>query len=412
MVNGIKQRVFLGAVLLVWSAASWTEAEALASTSSGPHAGQTVHDGGWFPDWDVPDFGFDWGPILGGRYQEWTVSEPASDADGAQSTSTTWRTLSIEGGVHLRAHHVPVFRSDKSSGPASELNQSRSSADESVAAQPVAHPVTVTLSPSAGYAYGRSVVTSDSGSSARDADFSADFEGQYHRMLLGLQATSFYRMVRYSLGLNYGRVFGEARFGVPLTQAEVVQDVGLRTTRRLSLHVSPTFGRIYRNEFQSFVTQYTDVWLHARLTPFASLVVDTGPGVSFDWLPELDAGSRSVYWRGVMGWQIFGPLAVSVDARYEVDAESDTPPGLHSSQDTSLSQQAREPLRELQSASAHVFRQTDDFQALFFVGLRGILFGWSVGYLSLYQASHALERESKRQSKSSQGFGIFGQVTL
>jgi hypothetical protein len=357
----------------------------------------------WLPYWDVPEFDFNWGPILGGSYQEWQSAVPRSDGAGGPEQTVSTRILSLEGGVRLSLDHLPIYRtsvaepdrSEKKELAPAELATSGSS-------------LTITMTPSAGYAFGKIFSLENENKDAQATAFSqapANREGTYHRALAATKVTAFYRMMRYSVGVNYGGIFGDEAVGAPRSQIELVQDFGLRTTKRSSLHLTPTLGRVFEESLSDYGLQYTDLWFHLLVGPFFSAVLDFGPGVAFDWRPSLSTGSSSSYFKANFSWDIFGPFAIAANGRYEIDVLFDRP-----DQATLLGgSPERDPLQDLGAPASHVSRESDELTVLLFVGLKGVLLGWSVGYLSLHDVKNAFERNGVRETGSSQGFGVCGQ---
>ena len=348
----------------------------------------------WFPDWDVPQWGWTWGPILGASYQEDNVGQDEST-----------RLLTLEGGLRLSIDHLPLYV------------DAPTEAELPIDVDTVPPAIRVTATPRVGYAYGQAVFVDEgeddqTGASVTDADEQASrslAEGSYHRVNAGVTVFTFFQAFRYSLGVQYGGLLGDSSLGLPRNQLELGQDFALRLTRRSSLHLTPVFGRIFGDIWSSFTTQYSDLWLHWTYRPFASFAVDLGPGLTWVWLPKSDTGAQGLDWRTHVSWQVWGPLLVDLRGRYEIESQIDSP--LNSSAAT-LVTPTREPLRDLGVPASYGLRRADDLEVLGFVGLKGVLLGWSVGYMVLYEMTHALEREGTRSTRSTQGLGLYGQITL
>lgn len=351
----------------------------------------------WFPDWNVPHFDFFLLPILGASYESNKVTRTISDPDapgGVQTLTATRRALTLEAGARFYLHDIPLV--------------GHQGGDDPVSARPYdlpTSPLAMTLSPYAGYAFGRltELEVSDEAAKTLGVEPLPKRSGNYHRILAGTHLTTYYRYFRYRIGLDFGRIFGDREILEPRNQAQLAQDFGIKLTERSSAHLSPTIGRIFTAGLADHSLQYTDIWLHLRWNPVLSALFDLGPGQGFDWFPQSSFGTRATYFKALFDWEIIGPLAVAARARYEIAVNNDFDT---SSREGEESLQSRNPIADLGTPSAQALRFTDDLSLLLFAGLKHILGGVSVGYLSLHEYSNAFERKGKRTSRSSQGLGV------
>jgi hypothetical protein len=353
----------------------------------------------WFPDWGIPEFDYALIPILGASYESNKVTRIAADpdsADGSQTFTSTRRQLTLEAGARFYLNDIPL------------VNRDRRGSDQPTPARTYdlpPSPLAMTISPYVGYAFGRvtEVEVNDDDAKRLGLEPLPKRNGNYHRVLAGAPVTTYYRYFRYRIGVDFARIFGDREILEPRTQTELEQDFGFKLTERTSAHLSPTVGRIFTKSFSEHSLQYTDIWLHLRWNPFFSVALDLGPGQGFDWYPMPGFGSEATYFKAQLDWEIFGPLAVAARARYEINVNNNFD---SSTRDDEDSNQTRSPMEDLGRPSTQALRFTDDLSLLLFAGLKNIIGGISVGYVSLHEFSNTFERKGKRTSQSSQGLGV------
>lgn len=342
---------------------------AAAPSSDGQHAVQEAADPGqqspFFPDWPTPDFGFSVRPILG---LAWDTVRVSLERPGGGQEEISTETLSIEGGLRLGVQNIPVLPGNPG----------------------------VSISPYAGYAYGKRFELSES-DGVEDAT--------YHRIMVGETTALRIKMFRYELGLHYGRIFGEPRLTPTSNQLEIVQDLGLKTTQRTSVHSTVLVGRVYAESYGAYAVQYTDVWLHLKWNPVLSVSIDLGPGRDFIWFPVTEQSASNTYARALLGWDIFGPFGVSGRLQYEIAA--DARDRTDDSARAGSTGEQREPLQDLGARANRLGRLEDSTSFLFFAGLRNLLFGVSFGYISRYDVLNTFERSGARKVSSTQGLGVY-----
>lgn len=319
----------------------------------------------FFPDWPSPNLGLSVRPILG---LAWDTVRVSVEKPGVGQEERSFEALSIEGGLRLGVQNIPVVPGNPG----------------------------LSISPYVGYAYGKRFVLSES-------DGVEDVT--YHRIMVGETTAVRIKMFRYALGLHYGRIFGDRSLTKTSNQVEIIQDFGLKTTRRTSVHTTVLVGRVYAERFGVFAVQYTDVWLHLKWNPFLSLSVDLGPGRDFIWYPVNEQSASNTYARALLGWDIFGSFGLSGRLQYEIAADFSGP--ARESASVASSDELREPLQDLGTSAHRLGRIEDAASFLFFAGLRNLLFGVSFGYISRYEVLNTFERAGTRKVSSTQGLGFY-----
>jgi hypothetical protein len=319
----------------------------------------------FFPDWQAPSLDFSIRPILAFAWD--TVRVSAQGPDGSQR-DVGYDTLTMEGGLRLGVQNMPLVTGN----PGLEV------------------------SPYVGYAYGQRVVQSN------DMDIS---DWTYHRIMLGETTAVRIRMVRYELGLHFGRIFGSGTGFTPSSQLEVVQDLGLKTTQNTSIHTTLTVGRLFEESVAAYLQQYTDIWLHVRWNPFLSVRVDLGPGQDFIWFPTSELSFSNTYARALLSWDIFASFGVAGSMQYEIASEVDVS-GTRGGQ-VNLGAGVREPLQDLGSGVSRLGREEDSASVVLFAGLRDVFFGVSVGYISRFDVQNTFERAGAREVQTTQGLGVY-----
>ncbi len=319
----------------------------------------------FFPDWGAPSMSLFLAPILGFAWEEkvFTITRP----DG-QTETVEAGILTAEGGLRVGLNGIPLAPGNPG----------------------------VSLSPYVGYAYGKNFSLDDT-EGVRDST--------YHRFLLGETTSLRIKMFKYDLGVHFGRIFGDPEDVTAVSQLDVVQDFGLKTTERTSLHTTVTVGRLFADTYGAYSTQYTDVWLHFRMNPFLSAVFDIGPGQDFQWFPQSEVAYSNIYFKALFDWALFGPLGIAGRLRYEISQEEGGARG-------GVAVSTREPSQDLGTPSQRGFRPEDATSFLFFAGLRDVFLGWSIGYVSLYDVTNTFERNGKRSSEHVQGLGVYSSLTF
>jgi hypothetical protein len=318
-----------------------------------PAAGDSVY----LPDWPSPSFGLNLRPVVGYGL--------ATEKSAGKTLTRAEYELGLEGGVS----GIPLVPGNFG----------------------------VFASPKVGYAY--------AGIDLR-VDGSKLLSANYNRAWIGNDIAVLLRWFRYTLGLEYGRVFGSD--DVPTTQSLIVKnDFGVLVLPFLSAHLTHTYGRLYGERYMDYFESYHDDWLHLLFsTSIMSFYVDFGPGVTMASTRESDSfGNTSkisqtvTYFKALTGFHIFWKLGMSGSANYSLDA---TEP---QSRDVTVFR--RNPSQDLAAVSKSPLFEKDMFQGRIFLGLSRLFGGLGVGWIYNVNVRHAFERDGeKSESSSHQGFGL------
>lgn len=309
-----------------------------------------------FPNWGTPSFDWYIDPIIGLSYTKYTNEQGSFD------------TVASEAGLALGLKGVPLIPSNPG----------------------------LYISPGAGRAWG-SVDTKDPSNKTTSVKYTRTFGN----LSLVVPVYWYRHTLRLTRGVKEYSVDSIDRW----QSFSVMNDFAVLILPVLSGHLTHTYLKAFREDFDKQNLLENDYWVHARFsTSVLKFFIDAGPGftVSKEYLVEPGnhqevADGQVDYFKLLTGLHLFWKFGMTGQAKY-----------IYKSTDNNLGQYATELLpEESLNQPREQTMPEDSLNASLFFGARQILGGFGFGYQYYLQILNMNEKDGKKKETTrDQGFTI------